>query len=303
MDLFKKFYQIQGKTPWDLINQHNLVTDKDAKVFIVDSVHGSDSYGGQTMSSPLATIAKAYELCTTDNHDTILVLPRHAETTTAVLTVAKAGVSIIGLKRGNLRPILTCNAAIDNISVEAANVSIGGLAFAAPLTDAQTAHINIAGAYCAVQDCTMLGSVGTENMVNCITITAAGDNVLIEDLEIDNDVVEVVGAILFEGAFTNGTFRRISVIDEIGFTNGAIYDAAAATRVRIEDCFFDNIKANTAVCKFASNSTGYMNNCQVSSFAATIADAIDPGTGMVLMNVKVTDEEGKTGMDYAVDAD
>lgn len=303
MNLFKKLYELQSKRAIDVFAQAAYLTDKDARVFYVDSVHGSADYGGRTMSGACATLTQAHGLCTANNHDTIVMLPRHAETTSSVLTLNKAGVSIIGLKQGNLRPTLTFNAAADNLSVEAANVSIQGVKFNSPSTDAQTAHINIAGAFCEIRDVRMLGSETSNNMVNCITITADGDDVLIDDLRIDNTVVEVVGAILFEGAFTRGTFNNIRVHDTIGFTNGAIYDAAAATGVEITNCFFQNAKAATAVVKFANNSVGFMNHVGIAGRHTTIASNMDPGTSMDLMNVKVAEEAIKTGMDYDVDAD
>jgi len=302
MDLFKKLYKLQNKRAYDLIAKAGLVVDKDSKIYYVDSVHGDDSYGGRTMSSPLATIAAAYAKCTSNNHDVIICLPRHDETFTGVLTIAKAGLSILGMKSGNLRPTLDISAAADIFSVEAANVTISGFRFEAA-KDAQTADINIAGAFCKVSDCVHVGSTTSINKVNVYTITAAGDDCLLEDITIYNTTVEVVGAILFEGAFTNGTFRNIVVLDSKGFTNGAIYDAAAATGVFLDHCFFQNAKAATAVVNMANNSVGLMNDVGIAGRHTTIASNMDPGTSFDLMNVKVCEEAIKTGMDYDVDAD
>lgn len=303
MDVFNPIYRLMNKQAYQLILEAGLVLDKDSKIFFVDSVHGSDSYGGRTIYRPFATIGAAYSACTTNNHDVILVLPRHAETRTSVLTIAKVGLSIIGMKSGNKRPILTMNAAADAISIEAADVLIQGIKFAAPLTDAQTADINVAAADCCVRDCVFLGSVSTENKVNVITITADGDDFLMEDCMIYNTAVEVPGAILLEGAATNVTIKNVVVLDSVGFTNGALYDAAAATGVYLEHCIFQNRKAATAVVAFSNNSVGVGNDIGFSGRHTTIASNVTPGTSFDFFFTGVTEEAAKTGMIWTVDAD
>jgi len=302
MDIFKPLYQLMNKQAYELILQAGLVTDKDQKIYYVDSVHGSDSYGGRTIWRPFATIGAAYAVCTTNNHDVIIVLPRHAETRTAVLTIAKAGLSIIGMKVGNKRPILTMNAAADAISVEAANVLIKSIAFAGPLTDAQTADINIAAAYCQVEDCTFIGSVGTENKVAVITITADGDDACLKDLYIENTVVEVPSAIVLEGAATNVMIDNVVVWDSIGFTNGAISDGAAATGVIMKNCLFSNKKAATAVIKLSNSSTGMGINVGANGRHTTLASNV-VGTAYNFFPCYVCEEVAASGSVWTSDSD
>jgi len=297
-------YQLGNKRFIDVAQEmFYLPRTKDSKVFYVNSNHGKDSYGGQSRFSPFATIQAAYNACTASNYDTIVVEAEHTETITVVMTLNKIGVQIIGEKSGNLRPVLTGSGTIDVFSFTAANQTIQSLEFAAPAIDAQTADINIAAAKCSVLDTVHHGSFTSVNKVNIITITAAGDDCLIDGLTAYNTTVEVVGAILFEGAATNVKIRNTVILDTIGYTNGAIYDAAAATGVIIENCYFENKKAATAVVKFASNSVGMMNNVGIAGRHTTMASNMDPGTSMNLMNVKVCEEAIKTGMDYDVDAD
>ena len=274
------------------------------KVIYVDSNTGTDSAtrSGEDIRSPFATIDYAVNKCVASQGDTILVLPFHAETVTTAITMDTAGVSVIGLRQGNYHPLITVGAATDGLTITAANCEVGGLDFTLSI-DAVTAHINIAGAKAHVHDCKHVGSITDCNSVNVYTITADGDDCLVEDVLIRNAVVEVVGAILFEGAFTNGDFRRIKVIDSIGFTNGALYDAAAATGISIDYCEFQNKKAATAVVDFTNNSVGCMNNVQIHGRHTTIASNLVSGTSMDLSNVKVNEEAAKTGMDYTVDAD
>lgn len=303
MSVLDKIYKLNGMRFMDLYEEANLVLTKYSRVFYVDSVTGSDSYSGRSIKSPLATLAKAYSLCTDDYYDVVVVLPTHAETVTAVLTIAKTGVQIVGMKAGNKRPIITGNGTIDIISIEEANCTVGAIKFAGPLTDAQTADINIAGAYARVFDTQHIGSVSTENKVNVITVTADGDDCLIEGVRIYNTVVEVPGAILLEGAATNVEIRDTHVYDAIGFTNGAIYDAAAATGVLLEDCLFMNAKAATAVVNFANNSVGMGRNIGVNGRHTTIASNIVSGTAFNFFQAYVCEEVSKSGMVWNIDAD
>ena len=120
------------------------------KVIYVDSNTGTDvaTRSGEDIRSPFATIDYAVNKCTANNLDTVLVLPMHAETVTAAITLDTAGVSVVGLRHGNRKPVVTGNGAIDALTVTAANCEFGGIDFAGPSTDAQTAQVNIAGAKC-----------------------------------------------------------------------------------------------------------------------------------------------------------
>jgi len=90
-------------------------------------VAGTDNAGanGSSPQKPFATIDYAIGFCTANQMSTIYVLPGHTETTTADGGIAcdVAGVSIIGLGRGTLRPVVILDAAAAAITVSAANVS------------------------------------------------------------------------------------------------------------------------------------------------------------------------------------
>ena len=87
---------------------------------------------------PFSTIAGALAQCTANAGDIILVKPGHAETinSATVLALNVAGVAIIGLGAGSLRPTLTFTTATTaNIPVTAANMSIQNLLFVANFAD------------------------------------------------------------------------------------------------------------------------------------------------------------------------
>jgi hypothetical protein len=94
---------------------------------------GSDSNKG-TYEQPFSTLAGALSNCVASRGDIIMVLPGHAETVSSAsaLTLSKAGVAIIGMGAGNLRPTFTLGTAnTATINVTAAQVAISNCLFKA----------------------------------------------------------------------------------------------------------------------------------------------------------------------------
>lgn len=96
-------------------------------------IAGSNGNNG-TFNKPYSTLAYALTQCTANRGDIIIVRPGHAETIAdaATLSLNVAGVAIIGLGQGSLRPTLTFTTATTaNIPVTAANMSLQNLLFVA----------------------------------------------------------------------------------------------------------------------------------------------------------------------------
>jgi len=92
-------------------------------VFFVDD-SGSDNNSGEDPSQPFATLDYAIGRCTASQGDTIVLMPGHAETTTAI-AVDVAGVRIVGLGIGADRPTLTATtASTDLINITAAGCTL-----------------------------------------------------------------------------------------------------------------------------------------------------------------------------------
>lgn len=98
---------------------------------------GSDANRG-TYDAPFASIAGALTQCTASRGDVIFVKAGHTEaiSSATVLALNVAGVAIVGLGSGSLRPTLTFGtAATANIPVTAANMSIQNILFIANFAD------------------------------------------------------------------------------------------------------------------------------------------------------------------------
>lgn len=106
------------------------------KTFYVHSTTGSDGNSGEDTSAPKATVDSAISSCRANKGDKIILLPGHAETVTATsIALDVAGVSIIGLGSGLMRPTFTFGAAAATITVSAANCAWMGCHFIANFAD------------------------------------------------------------------------------------------------------------------------------------------------------------------------
>ena len=186
-------------------------------IWFVDSGHDNkaDSAGaGGSPDRPLATIDYAIGLCTASNGDVIYVAPGHAETLTAAITCDVAGVKIVGLGEGALRPQLTVAAnGIDGITVTADNVTIENLYFNEATVASAAANINIAADSCTVRRVHM--DMGANDR-DGFTITAAGERPTIEDCTAKVTANGPDTWITFEGVIDRPIVRRNIIIASDG---------------------------------------------------------------------------------------
>jgi hypothetical protein len=196
--------------------------------------------GGTTPGSAFATIDYAIGRCSGNNGDMIYVMPGHAETVTAAITLDVAGVSIIGLGSGTGRPTISCATnSIDEMTVTAANCTIENLYFNESTgTTSRTSFINVAGAYCTIRNCHFdCGQYDLEQ----ITVAAGGTNLTVEDCYFSVTADGPDSAIELEGASDDLIVRRCH-FNGGSATNawdaGAINSATACNRVTIEDNYF-----------------------------------------------------------------
>lgn len=96
-------------------------------------IGGSDSNIG-SYQKPFSTLSGAISNCTASRGDIIMVMPGHTETISSAtaLTLSVAGVAIVGLGVGTMRPTFTLDTAnTATINVTAANISISNCLFVA----------------------------------------------------------------------------------------------------------------------------------------------------------------------------
>lgn len=180
---------------------------------------GVDS-GDGTFVSPFATIDYAVSRCTASRGDIIVVKPGHAETisSASILAIDVAGVAIIGLGMGSLRPTLTFTTATTaNIPVTAANCAIKNFLFVANFANIasfMTATGTSTPTDFSVENCEFRDTSSILNALTVITGNATANSM--------------------DGlSFVN---NRISSLGTTAATTAIVF-AAAADRVTITDNF------------------------------------------------------------------
>lgn len=148
------------------------------RTFVVDSGHAnaSDSNPG-TASRPLATLDAAVGKCTASNGDLILLAPGHAESISATATCALdvAGISVVGMGTGSLRPTFTfITSTAAKITVDAANVYIQNLLFVNNI-DSQVIVLDVNAADCTVVGCEFREG-SAKQFLTAVDVTGAGAN-------------------------------------------------------------------------------------------------------------------------------
>lgn len=147
-------------------------------VFYVSSDTGSDSYKGISAKQPVATIDKALALCTADKGDVVYVMPGHTETVSAAsgLNIDVAGVSVIGLGNGSLRPTITLDTAdTATVALTAANVLLKNFIFTANFADIVSCIITSA-ANITIEGCLFNEKAAAMNYFTCISTDAVANS-------------------------------------------------------------------------------------------------------------------------------
>lgn len=121
-----------------------------------------------------ATIDSAIGQCTASRGDVIFVAPGHTEAVTSTsLNVDIAGISIIGIGSGSLKPTLTFAATSSTINVTAANCTLQNLRLQAAVGDVVTAVLHATDAKNTRYIDIEFYATSTFNFINCYTLGAA----------------------------------------------------------------------------------------------------------------------------------
>lgn len=122
-------------------------------VYYVDSASGSDSNAGTREDIPFSTLGAAVSAASA--HDVIVLLPTHDEVLTAGLTVAAAGVTIVGAgsASGVPSPTLTMNGAATLLTLSGAGCNLFGVKFEANQQANSNPTVAVSGNDCYVRGC------------------------------------------------------------------------------------------------------------------------------------------------------
>ena len=167
-----------GMTQSQLLFDSRPVNDRFAsrgKTIYVDSA--KDAASGINPDEAVGTLDEAFALCTANQGDTIVVMPNHAETVTGAggITHDVAGVSVIGLGRGNQRPrFLMDGGTTVTYVVSAADAYVENLVFASGHADVVTCF-NVTGLNAAFNGIEFEDNTTDENWLSCFKATGAAN--------------------------------------------------------------------------------------------------------------------------------
>lgn len=233
--------------------------------YVCSAVSGaSDSNAGTDPTAPLATLDAAINKCTASKGDVIIIGPGHTENITGATSVVVdiAGISIIGVGNGRLRPKFTYTATGSNIPISAANVLIKNIVFDLTGIDAVVAGFTITTADVAFEDCEFVTNSAAAGCVQCIVTAATADRLRVEDCRF-------LGPATNSGTTTTAQIDHEAGVDYVihgcyftGKMTQAITNGAAVLRGLIDNNRFV-IATGTKAINMHASSTPFVSNNRI----------------------------------------
>lgn len=268
------------------------------KVFYVDSGVGSDTYDGTKPEWAKATGNGAVALCEDNRGDTIYFLQGHNEALTSAdgFDIDVAGVTVIGIGNGSLKPTFDYDNAAGEIVIGAANVTIKNIrcrvsanatikaidietagnyatisgcdfGWAETATDEFASAIIVAANDVTVENCVFRG--GGQAAVSAISVPAAQDNLMIRGN-------------LIHGDYSTACISAVGVITESMIIGNIIFNGTMGG---------DGELNTEPAIEVADTSSGFVADNRIVSDVAT-ALLMRVADDMVFMNNFVSDTDG-----------
>lgn len=240
---------------------------------------GSDGNPG-SWESPKATIAGALLQCAAGRGDVIYVKPGHAETVSgaAGINLNVAGVAIIGLGSGNLRPTITFGTATTaQMTVTAAQMSLVNFVLDGTGFDAIVSPLSVSAADFQLLNCDCVTGNASAQVGVFLTTTAAADRMIVSGNQFrgttdagTTNVLQIIGGDciqILDNKFIGAYTTSLGAINNI---TTAMTGALIAGNV-----IFNQTASSTKAMVFLSTSTGMIanNRMQILSGTAPITGA------------------------------
>jgi hypothetical protein len=163
-----------------------------------DGLAGADTPSAGTYQRPFATIDYSIGQCVAGRGDKILVMPGHTETISAAAGIAMdvAGVAVVGLGYGSLRPTINYTATASTLTMSAANCIMHNVLHTGGI-DAVVSPIVVSAADCLISANELRDVTG--QMTDGILTTNAADR-----LKVLNHI--------HDGAAAAGTNSAIAIV-------------------------------------------------------------------------------------------
>ncbi len=252
-------------------------------IYFVNSVTGSDSVGaGNNPDSPFKSINFAITQTTASQGDVIYVMPGHSESISGIAAIAasKAGISIVGIGVGPLRPKITLHTTATTIAISAANVTFRNLRIATDV-DAVVAVFNITAAGVTLDAVDFVETSACACLQFVLTTSAA------KDLTIQNcrwvqtatAATALVNWILLVGADRAKIVNNFANIKGYATSNPANGIVVGSTTLSLDveignNSFISQNSTGTIVISLYTGTTGFVYGNRVASDKTAIAGQV-----------------------------
>lgn len=275
---------------------------------LVNQKDGSDGNDG-SFNAPFATIQKAINSCTASRGDIIFVKPGHTESVAAAgdIALSTAGVAILGLGAGALRPTITYTTAnTAAITVTAANCSVSNLLLVANFA-AIGAAFTVTAKDFTCHNCEFRDTTSILNFKRLFNASGA-DNTA-DGLWVSDNVAPLLGAtassVMVE---TAGDLARLAVKNNY-YQNLCVTDLGKALNIlTTKKCLglvmtgniFDTAGVSSAtggtiIFTDTSTNTGYLANNYVFNLDATTEILVTASSGLRFFENKSAGAADKSG--------
>lgn len=236
----------------------------------VDSNGGGSDKG--SFSSPVATLAEGLALCRADNSDMVMIKPNHSETITGAggITMAKAGVSVVGMGRYDARPTFLMDGATTvTMLVTAANCSVYNCKFLAGHQSIVT-FCTISAKGCRFESCMFEANTTSETFVSIFNTSAVANQcdglaLINNTLNFGTETDVLLPINLLETSKDVKIIGNTIIGDMDTSTYQAIYSVATLNHYNIEVAYnkiFTHHDQNNIICITVggTSSTGFIHN-------------------------------------------
>jgi len=249
--------------------------------YYVGSTHplAGDGNDGLTIDTPLATINEAFDRVTASQGDQIILLPGHAENiaTAGAIAFDVAGVAVIGMGWGSLRPKFRFTAAAATNTITANNLFFHNIEWQANFADVAIG-LDVSAVDGLFFDKCRFSEAGTNlNFVITIDLATGSSNLSINECvfigaDAAND--SFINGVAHDGLFIKDSYFAMNVAQTS--VVGLIATSGNCTNVEIKDCNFrSNVDGALFIDFNGAANGGVISKCNFSSI--DIAGAVTAG--------------------------
>lgn len=252
----------------------NVITT--GNVYFVDSNNGSATNAGTTPSAAINTIANALALCVSNRADVLVLMPGHAETLTASLSLSIEGLRIVGLGEGDNRPQITFGTDTGaNWALDADNITIENVIFKNDI-DSQVDVLNVSNAYARIQNCEFWEGSSKQYLIAISLDHANSDHCKILGCLFNSKTAGANSAIKIGAALSNLEIAYCRIVGD--WADAGIHNPTGnvATELSIHDNYIENDQTGDHAIELVSACTGGIYDNAL--YADAIATVLDPGS-------------------------